>query len=130
MKLKNDKFNKQEKTETSEENKYECYLDNKTFPTEKLYIEHFRKEHKDDYPFYCYICKKGFLSEGAINNHCKSKNHQSDYPFYCDNCGKGFLSKNAMDMHIDSKHNFKCKTCGKIFSSKQAMNAHCKDKNH
>ena len=52
-----------------------CYLDLNEFETEKGYIKHFKNCHPEDYPFYCYDCQKGFFSNNAIENHCKSKGH-------------------------------------------------------
>ena len=65
----------QNKPKTNQDIFYECYLDNKRFNSEKEYINHFSKYHNKDYPFYCDICKKGFFSFQAIENHNFSKNH-------------------------------------------------------
>ena len=54
---------------------YECYIDKKTFKSEKGYVDHFINCHKNDYPFYCEKCKKGFYSYQAINNHNSSKHN-------------------------------------------------------
>ena len=37
---------------------YICYLDRERFNNENDYIKHFSIYHKDDYPFYCEICKR------------------------------------------------------------------------
>ena len=35
-----------------------------------------RKENpKDDYPFHCDICNKGFMAYESLKSHCNSKNH-------------------------------------------------------
>lgn len=65
----------QNKPKSNQDIFYECYLDNKRFNSEKEYINHFSKYHNKDYPFYCDICKKGFFSFQAIENHNFSKNH-------------------------------------------------------
>ena len=54
---------------------YECYIDNKVFESEKEYIEHFNNYHKNDFPFYCDICNKGFFSYKSINDHYIMKGH-------------------------------------------------------
>ena len=54
---------------------YECYHDSITFETEQKYINHFRKFHPNDFPFYCDICNKGFYSYKAINEHNRAKGH-------------------------------------------------------
>ena len=54
---------------------YECYHDSITFETEQQYINHFRKFHPNDFPFYCDICNKGFYSYKAINEHNRAKGH-------------------------------------------------------
>ena len=72
---KKEEIKNQNKPKTNQDIFYECYLDNKRFNSEKEYINHFSKYHNKDYPFYCDICKKGFFSFQAIENHNFSKNH-------------------------------------------------------
>ena len=111
---------------------YECYHDNKKFSTQKLYIEHFRKEHPNDYPFYCDECQKGFRNENDLYIHYNSKKHKPT--FNCSICGKKFATENALNSHYKSKpkkHNIiACKVCGKGFGSNSALENHCKSKNH
>ena len=54
---------------------YECYHDKQKFDTEKEYVRHFIKFHKNDFPFYCNICKRGFWAYESINAHSKAKGH-------------------------------------------------------
>ena len=65
----------QQKVKVNQDFYYYCYLDEKKFNNEKDYINHFSKYHKNDYPFYCDKCKKGFYSFQAIEDHNFSKNH-------------------------------------------------------
>ena len=55
---------------------YECYIDGKTFDNEKQYLNHFNKKHKNDYPYYCNECNRGFYSYDAICQHSKAKGHK------------------------------------------------------
>ena len=64
-----------QKVKVNQDFYYYCYLDEKKFNNEKDYINHFSKYHKNDYPFYCDKCKKGFYSFQAIEDHNFSKNH-------------------------------------------------------
>ena len=54
---------------------YECYIDKKVFKSENEYLEHFKKYHKNDFPFYCEICNEGFYSYKSINAHYRDKGH-------------------------------------------------------
>ena len=54
---------------------YKCYIDKKAFISEREYVEHFRKYHKNDYPFYCEKCNKGFYSYQSSKNHNKFKHY-------------------------------------------------------
>ena len=54
---------------------YQCYLDNQKFYNEKEYVEHFLKSHKNDFPFYCDICNRGFWSYLSIESHSRAKGH-------------------------------------------------------
>ena len=54
---------------------YKCYIDKKAFISEREYVEHFRKYHKNDYPFYCEKCNKGFYSYQSSKNHNKLKHY-------------------------------------------------------
>ena len=55
---------------------YECYIDKLVFNNEKQYINHFKQYHKNDYPYYCYDCNRGFSCYDAIWQHCRAKNHK------------------------------------------------------
>ena len=55
---------------------YECYIDGKKFKTEKGYLNHFKKLHNDDYPFYCDECNLGFYSYEDIRKHSEDKGHK------------------------------------------------------
>ena len=79
---------------------YVCCYDNKKFATQKLYFEHFTKEHS----FICDICGKKFISINEFQSHYNSKNK--------------------------NHNNFKCKVCGKAFLTNFALNCHCRDKKH
>ena len=57
---------------------YECYIDKKSFISEKEYVKHFREYHNDDYPFYCEECCKGFFSYQSIKAHNGAK-HKYNY---------------------------------------------------
>ena len=54
---------------------YECYHDKMQFYNEKSYVKHFNQFHKGDFPFYCYICRRGFKSYYAIEEHNRAKGH-------------------------------------------------------
>lgn len=76
LKKKNElKTFKNKKNSKTNEDYYVCYIDGKEFIKEKDYVNHFSLNHKNDYPFYCEICRKGFFSFQAIDNHNFSKNH-------------------------------------------------------
>ena len=74
-----EKFDKEIKQREKENNNneyyYQCYHDGYTFETEKDYVNHFYRYHKDDYPFYCDICNKGFFSYKSISIHNRNYGH-------------------------------------------------------
>ena len=72
---KESKIPENKKNSKENEDYYVCYIDGKEFKREKDYVNHFLLNHKNDYPFYCEICRKGFFSFQAIDNHNFSKNH-------------------------------------------------------
>ena len=58
-------------------NYYECYLGCGKYNNEKQYVQHFAKQHPDDYPFYCYDCRRGFYASTSIDEHLKnSRKHK------------------------------------------------------
>jgi len=72
----------------------------KKFPTQLLYIEHFKKEHSA----FCFICgKKKKFYKNKLSSHYNSKK---------------------------SHNNIRCKLCSKTFSTVISFIWHCKDKNH
>jgi len=77
-----------------------CCYDKKTFPTLKLYFEHFRKEHTSIHNIY----GKGIESKYLLKNHYNSK--------------------------IEKYNIFICKICGKVFETINDLKNHCKDKKH
>ena len=100
-----EKLKREEDLEGEEEIKnngfhYVCCYDNKKFSTQKLYFDHFRKDH----PSSCSICGKEFTSINALQSHYISKN-KSHKIFSCKICGKSFLTINALNSHCkDKKH--------------------------
>ena len=105
--------NQEKDDDKEQEYYYECYHDNIRYLTEKQYVEHFQKVHPNDYPFYCEVCERGFLSEEAIESH---------YNYSITHNNKITKKKN--------KNNLTCKTCGKTFKDKMAIYQHCRDKKH
>ena len=77
-----------------------CCYDKKTFPTLKLYFEHFRKEHTTIHNIY----GKGIESKYLLKNHYNSK--------------------------IEKYNIFICKICGKAFETINDLKNHCKYKKH
>ena len=128
-----------------QENNYICYIDEQAFPTEKLYVEHFQKEHPDDFPFYCDQCEKGFKHEEDKNKHDNAKHNgnikysvykknydMSNYSYYCKKCGESFACMVEWSKHVKIYNHYPyiCKKCQKKFLKKHALDNHCKDKNH
>ena len=64
-----------EKNSKNNQYYYTCYLDKKEFYNEKSYVKHFIQFHKDDFPFYCDICRRGFWSYNSIEDHSRAKGH-------------------------------------------------------
>ena len=64
-----------EKSSKNNQYYYTCYLDKKEFYNEKSYVKHFIQFHKDDFPFYCDICRRGFWSYNSIEDHSRAKGH-------------------------------------------------------
>jgi len=50
-------------------NDFECYIDKHIFDNERDYIQHFKKYHRNRYPFICPKCKRGFYSYNLIFGH-------------------------------------------------------------
>ena len=56
-------------------NYYKCQKDEKLFETEEEYINHFKKYHPYDFPFYCKECNIGFSNNKSLKNHFKKIKH-------------------------------------------------------
>ena len=79
---------------------FKCLYDNKRFPTQNLFFEHFRKKHSNT----CCMCGKKFSIKNSLKHHYNSS--------------------------IKSHNIIKCKICCKVFLTVNSLIEHCEYKNH
>ena len=144
---------KNKKLEAIENGRVKCLDCDKTYSSIETARSHYKFLHmtdKNDVPFFCNVCKKGFAIKDYLNRHMKNvhflpqmtskPNQRSERLRWkelkpnehggvtCQNCKKDFSSmKNAkrhyVRQHI-SKKMFKCKACNKHLSNKANMITH------
>ena len=78
---------------------FECLHDNKRFPTQNLFFEHFRKKHSNT----CCMCGKKFSIKNSLKHHYNSsiKSHNI---IKCKLCCEGFLTVNSLIEHCEHKN--------------------------
>ncbi|KAM4663459.1 uncharacterized protein O3C94_011706 [Discoglossus pictus] len=83
------------------------------------------KADKNDKPYSCSECGKGFSARSSLVTH--QKNHTGEKPHLCQECGKSFSQKSHLIIHTrihTGEKPFVCQTCGKGFSLSSNLDAH------
>ena len=106
---------------------YRCSTCDRGFPTEKFLKNHVTNAQIQT----CHICKKSFCSAPQLNAHVKE--HGEDYPYRCELCKKKFKVQNNYLLHCRIKHNvgdeplakkYSCDMCPTTFYKLQQMRIH------
>ncbi|XP_044742585.1 zinc finger protein 235-like [Chrysoperla carnea] len=87
----------------------------------KIHIQRFHENKPREYKHLCTICGKKFGTRCDLDRH--GSVHRNDRPFECPQCGKGFklnhnLKSHIKQIHMNMKKNNRipCKVCGKMIS--------------
>ena len=138
--------------EVTECGRVKCLNCDKTYSSMETARSHYKFLHmtdKNDVPFFCNVCKKGFAIKDYLNRHMKihlspqmtTKPNQSSERLRwtelkqnehggvtCQNCKKDFSSMKIAKQHYSwqhmSKKIFMCKVCKKHLSDKTNMIRH------
>ena len=97
-----------------------CFACLKTFKNKYRLKDHMHK-HDDDNPFYCELCKEGFIRRCNLDHHNELYHKNSSEHFKCNECESEFSSKSNLNRHVTTIHatnskEFHCKICDKIFN--------------
>ncbi|XP_016951413.2 zinc finger protein 189 [Drosophila biarmipes] len=82
---------------------YECKYCGQRFDNclKRLFHERRHKEHPNQRPHVCPICKKGFKSTTSLKHH--NVVHTGEQPFHCELCQTHFNRRNSLRTHYKSK---------------------------
>lgn len=85
--------------------------------------------------FKCYQCDRVFRKLGHLNSHITVV-HKEELPYQCNQCDKGFTVKNSYECHLLTHERspeqlpHKCDYCDKAFANKQFLRRHMFTHNH
>ena len=91
--------------EVTECGRVKCLNCDKTYSSMETARSHYKFLHmtdKNDVPFFCNVCKKGFAIREHLNRHMK-KMHMSEKIFKCKVC-KMYLGKSNKGRHMRAVH--------------------------
>lgn len=79
--------------------------------------------HKNEFPYFCEQCNKGFNRIGQYESHC---NKHSGMSWECPICGAKVRTQQGRKVHEAQHKNqvYKCDVCSKMFNCKEYMQAH------
>ncbi|XP_044742583.1 zinc finger and SCAN domain-containing protein 12-like [Chrysoperla carnea] len=110
---------------------YQCTVCPKKFLDADTLEKHCRRVHKketsfDLYPFLCYICGKGCISNSELTRHMNT--HEKEAKFKCSECGKAYTSDAGLRSHVKGFHlnerPFVCTVCSKAYPTKIILKHH------
>jgi len=102
-----------------------CDLCGMTFAYNSALKRHVMSVHKEDKPFRCHICHRGYQDQGGLTVHMRS--HTGEKPFKCDVCDKGFVTNARLIGHSrmhTGERPFQCVDCGKTYAHKSHLATH------
>ncbi|XP_055308698.1 zinc finger protein 239-like [Sitodiplosis mosellana] len=94
--------------------RYECYLcEFKCFVKGSL-KRHMQAKHTGEHQFQCEFCRKRFVEKCKLNQHLAQ--HREQFPFGCIKCGRGFSTEGDKTAHekICGRRQHQCYVC-KVF---------------
>ena len=86
----------------SNDRPFVCDICNMAFKQNNTLKGH-KKTHSNNRQFTCDICKKGFHRSSDVSRH-QSTHNKNNKPFKCIHCNKGYSSEKSMMGHIRQKH--------------------------
>ncbi|XP_040278919.1 zinc finger protein OZF-like isoform X1 [Bufo bufo] len=127
--LKSESVDGEERTKGSDSNlllsRAYTIEDNQSQIGKTIAVQRQKKIHKNERPFTCSECGKGFTWKSHFVRH--QRIHSGDKPFTCLECGKRFRWKSLFVRHQSSHSGdmpFSCSECGKHFYQKQELVRH------
>ena len=111
--------------EHREERPYKCRVCQKGFKQLATLYSHKKVHMVKEKKFICELCGAAFRDKSALTVHIRR--HTGETLFTCEKCGKGFATRNTYFQHLrvhDKK--YKCPQCNRMFSEKGYMNRHIK----
>ena len=117
-----------------EQEKIECIICHKKYPTGKDLRKHQRRVHdgmsmKNKYQ--CSYCEKEFYLPSRLQAHIEFA-HIEQKRLKCNICGRGFMEKDSLQDHMNVIHNetkdkkYKCDVCPKEYHYRGAFIIHKK----
>uniref|UniRef100_A0A3B5LT38 C2H2-type domain-containing protein n=1 Tax=Xiphophorus couchianus TaxID=32473 RepID=A0A3B5LT38_9TELE len=81
---------------------------------------------KEERPYNCHYCGKGFKLKGHMTEHLRT--HTGEKPFSCHICDKSFNRGSTLRKHVLAKHKeqrpYRCDFCYELFTEKLLMKRH------
>ena len=116
---------------------FSCYDCDKVFDSIDEIKTHYITIHsalspeKNDEPFVCDVCGKGYSFKSSLIDH--NRIHTGEKPFVCDVCKKGFTAGSNLKIHQrihTGEKPFVCEVCEKDFSQRSSFDRHLKSAVH
>ncbi|XP_055306909.1 zinc finger protein 184-like [Sitodiplosis mosellana] len=91
--------------------RYECYLCGYECFAKYDQKRHMQAKHIGDRQYQCEICGKKFIHKGHLNQHLAT--HRDQYPFKCSKCRRGFTMEEDKTAHekICGHRQYQCYIC-------------------
>ena len=106
-----------------------CYVCMKKFENKYRLKDHIGIHDKQQNPYCCKICDKGFTTKYVYERHIMENHKAHKQTYDCAECDNKYTSERSLIRHIEAKHSeeiCKCDVCDKCFARRDVLTKHRK----